>query len=141
MLRSTKAPPVAGKHKAREQPPRRAAAAAAAMSKAAGDQAGLYRAAELGDVDKTGALLEAGVDANLADSKGRRPIHFAACGGHAAVISELIRYGAEINVVDCNGNTPLHLAVISNWFECVTLLLHAGTLCPVWPFVLTPSLR
>ena len=60
-------------------------------------------------------LLEAGVSANLRDSKGRTSLHVildCAVHSHAgSIVHCLVKYGADVNAVDYTGNTPLHLLV------------------------------
>jgi RNA polymerase sigma factor (sigma-70 family) len=41
---------------------------------------------------------------------GRTPLHWAACGGHAALALDLLAAGADVNAPDHWGCTPLHLA-------------------------------
>ena len=70
--------------------------------------------------------MEAGADVNVKGYDGRTALHFAAHGGHEAVVKLLVVAGADINVRDCDGRKAL-LVAVENWHEAVVkLLVEAG---------------
>jgi ankyrin repeat protein len=75
-------------------------------------------------------LLQSGIDANAASSRGITPLHVAAKEGHFRLLQFLIYANAHVNAQSTNGITPLvlhdgsllprasrssHLAVCSTW--------------------------
>eukprot|EP00731_Ephydatia_muelleri_P028672 Em0020g316a len=86
----------------------------------------LREAASNGSYEDVLELLRQGANAELADSKGRTALHFAACKPDVNTVKVLASYGS-VNQRDCNGNTPLHLASCTHHVGVVTALLQAGT--------------
>ena len=80
----------------------------------------------IGDIMVLNALLEYGVDVNIADLKKRTPLYHAAILGHNDVTKKLLSVGAKVNACDEEGNTPLHLASYNNHAEVVKTLLTNG---------------
>lgn len=80
-----------------------------------------------GSYDQICHLLRQGANPKIADSKGRTPLHFAACRGEAGIVQILISHGASVNEQDNIGNTALHLACTAGHVGVVTTLLKAGT--------------
>eukprot|EP00058_Branchiostoma_floridae_P025822 XP_002611312.1 hypothetical protein BRAFLDRAFT_73296 [Branchiostoma floridae] len=62
-----------------------------------------------GDVRTALQLLEDGHDPNQRDSRGRTPLHLAACRGAVDVMRVLVEFGAELSAVDQQGNTAMHM--------------------------------
>ncbi|VTO85334.1 unnamed protein product [Fusarium graminearum] len=60
----------------------------------------LFLAAKKGDEKIIMSLLEAGVDVNMKDEKGRTPLSWAATNGHSDVVRALLRSGADIGASD-----------------------------------------
>jgi len=67
--------------------------------------------------------LQQGADPNLADSKGKSGMHWAAIRGQDEIIQLLAEGGADVNLKDCNGNTALHYC--GHW-DTVRCLLDFG---------------
>lgn len=64
--------------------------------------------------------------ANLTDSEGLLPIHWAADRGHLRIIEQLIKKGASVNSQDEDGQTPLHYAASCGHLDVVKYLLSIG---------------
>lgn len=58
-------------------------------------------AAEHGRTAAVRVLLASGADACAVDNDGWTPLAFAARGGHAAVVRELVDAGARVDARDC----------------------------------------
>ena len=86
----------------------------------------LCRAADSGSDDFIQALLKHGADASIGDEKGRRPLHFAAKQGHAAVVERLAHWRVDMDACDKDQRTPLHLSALEGRPEAVELLLSSG---------------
>ena len=79
-------------------------------------------------------LIEAKVDVNATDSKGRTPIGSvfltsfgsSPCLSHQEMVSFLINAGGNVNVVDANGEAPLDYAVTTGWQDMVKIIVEAG---------------
>lgn len=82
-------------------------------------------------------LLEHDADTNLADKRGKTPLHHLCEGSmDPAIIRLLIDHGADVNQVDNESNTPLHALVENNsirnnhaplpYEEAIQILLGAG---------------
>ena len=52
-------------------------------------------------------------------------MHFAAAGGHANVIAELLAHGARVQP-DCQGRQPLHLAALVGGVDTTAALLRSS---------------
>lgn len=74
----------------------------------------LHAAAENGNVEMTGILLDRGFDVNARDNWGETPLHNAISRDYLDIAKMLIEKGADINAVstvkDTTGKTPLHYA-------------------------------
>jgi len=73
----------------------------------------LIGAAEKGNVDEVRAVLRDHAEfVNQKDSTGATALHYAAFGGHRAVVVELVKYGADVNARDNRfGATPTGWAI------------------------------
>lgn len=61
-----------------------------------------------------------------ATTEGYSPVHLAASGGNAELITKLLDKGGDINLADGRGKRPLHWAAYNNHAEAVKLLLKRG---------------
>ena len=72
------------------------------------------------------ALIEAGVDPNVASNGGRTPLYWAVWNGHEACVAALISAGVDPNAVNDDGHTPLIWATWNGREACVMALIAAG---------------
>ncbi|XP_014679106.1 PREDICTED: putative ankyrin repeat protein RF_0381 [Priapulus caudatus] len=87
----------------------------------------LYMAACSGQLDIVRLLLEAGANANAADSYGVTSLHIAACPGRLDIMRLLLEAGADPNVAETkSGDTPLMWAVTEGEEAVVRMLLSHG---------------
>jgi ankyrin repeat protein len=88
----------------------------------------LFLASEKGLTEIVEMLLMTGANATMVDNYLNTPLHAAACGGYADVISALCEKAESINV-NAHGNrdyTPLHVAAENGHLEAVKCLLKYG---------------
>ena len=80
------------------------------------------------DPQRLSALVEAGVEVNLADRRGWTPLHSAArYSADTDILNILLRAGAEVDARDMSGDTPLHWAAAENpRVEVINTLIRAG---------------
>lgn len=73
----------------------------------------LIEAAKRGDLAEVKSILPGHADLiNQRDQSGATALHYAAFGGHRAVVRELVKHGAEINARDGKfGATPAGWAI------------------------------
>jgi len=71
-------------------------------------------------------LLQAGCDANAADSNGRTPLMYAARYSRLTAVRVLVEAGANVNARDKDGMTALDLAKSWGNQEIIRLLQRAG---------------
>ena len=76
-----------------------------------------------GQLDLAGKLIKKGADVN---KTGWTPLHYAASGGHAALISLLLENSAYIDAESPNGSTPLMMAAMYGSEASVRMLLQEG---------------
>jgi ankyrin repeat protein len=88
----------------------------------------LCQAAENGHTNFVNLLIEAGVELEHKDSRGRTPLSWAAAieHGHFTIAKLLVEAGAELEPKDDRGRTPLSWAKWKNRRDIVKLLLDAG---------------
>ena len=88
-----------------------------------------------GNTDGRAACLEllrdAGTNLDAANRSGMTPLHYAAGGGDAKIVSLLVEFGVNVNAEAEFHGTPLHLAAkstspIRNAAACVEVLLATG---------------
>ena len=70
----------------------------------------LHRAVTGGHSDAARALMLAGANVKLLDSRNRSPLHYAVEDGDLQLTEDIILAGADYNAKDADGDTPLHLA-------------------------------
>ena len=88
----------------------------------AGESA-LMMAALKSHVDVARTLIERGAAIN---KDGWTPLHYAATGGNADIITMLLDKGAQIDARSPNGTTPLMMAARYGSTQAVELLLQKG---------------
>lgn len=89
----------------------------------AADETPLMMAALKGQLDVATLLIERGADVN---KTGWTPLHYAATGGHAALVRLLLEHHAYIDAGSPNGSTPLMMAAQYGTPGVVKLLLEEG---------------
>lgn len=87
------------------------------------DESPLMMAALKGHLDLARKLIERGADVN---KTGWTPLHYAATGGHLAIMELLLEHHAYIDAESPNGTTPLMMAAQYGSIDAVRLLLEAG---------------
>ena len=91
----------------------------------------MVRAAEYGQLTIVQTLLARGADPLKGTIGNRLPIHFAAEGGHVAIVSLLLRQpGVDPNLKDYTGQTALFKAANGGHHEVVELLLQQKNVEP-----------
>jgi ankyrin-1 len=60
------------------------------------------------------------------DAQNRQPLHYAAAGGHSALLSLLLNEGAAVDALDSAGRSPLHYAARMGRREAACVLLQNG---------------
>jgi ankyrin repeat protein len=89
----------------------------------------LFEAARDGQLEAVDALLAAGADVDHhshARGLSLTPLHLAAIGGDAAIVTRLAEAGADLDVQGATGATPLYWAAFENRHDAVVALLDAG---------------
>lgn len=71
-------------------------------------------------------ILAKGINPNIAEESGLRPLHIAAGRGLLKQTKQLLSHGANVNAKDVWGRTPLHYAIKRFNFRMIKLLLNAG---------------
>jgi ankyrin repeat protein len=87
------------------------------------DESVLMLAALKGYLPLVKKLVEHDADVN---KTGWTPLHYAASGGHVAVIEFLLENSAYIDAESPNGTTPLMMAAMYGSPEAVKVLIQAG---------------
>lgn len=84
----------------------------------------LSQAARYGRVDLVRELLDFGMDPNIPDPQGQRPLTLAVENNFYTIAESLLMAGADPNIIDpLSGQTPLHAAVMERSAQMVDLLL------------------
>jgi ankyrin repeat protein len=92
-------------------------------TRTADDESPLMMAALKGHLEVARTLIARDADVN---KTGWAPLHYAATGGHLAVIELLLEHHAYIDAESPNGTTPLMMAAHYGTPAAVKLLLEAG---------------
>lgn len=92
-------------------------------ARTAQDESPLMLAALKGYTDICQKLIERDADVN---KPGWTPLHYAATGGHIAIIQLLLNKHAYVDAASPNGSTPLMMAARYGSAAAVKLLLEAG---------------
>lgn len=87
------------------------------------DESPLMMAALKGHLELARQLIGRGADVN---KTGWTPLHYAATGGHLAVMELLLEHHAYIDAESPNGTTPLMMAAQYGSIDAIKLLLAAG---------------
>jgi uncharacterized protein len=87
------------------------------------DESPLMLAAFKGLTEISEQLIKRGADVN---KPGWAPLHYAATGGHLAVLQLLLDNYAYIDAASPNGSTPLMMAAMYGTASATKLLLEAG---------------
>ncbi len=86
-----------------------------------------YLSLEAERLEMVKVLLARGVDPNLADESGQRPLHWVAgSGGSSQALKVLLEAGADLNAVDLERRSALHLAAREDQFELARFLIDQG---------------
>ncbi|CAA2940315.1 acyl- -binding domain-containing 1-like [Olea europaea subsp. europaea] len=83
----------------------------------------IHAFAREGDEEKLLKCIESGVPADLRDSEGRTPLHWAVDRGHMNITELLLKKNADVNAKDDEGQTPLHYAVVCERAAIAELLV------------------
>ncbi|KAL2556355.1 Acyl-CoA-binding domain-containing protein 2 [Forsythia ovata] len=83
----------------------------------------IHAFAREGDEEKLLKYIESGVPADLRDSEGRTPLHWAVDRGHMNITELLLNKNADVNAKDDEGQTPLHYAVVCDRAAIAELLV------------------
>ncbi len=86
----------------------------------------LRRASWAGDAGEVQRLIQAGADANAADSGGFTPLMLAAGQGNAEIVRALLRAGADADVARVDGVTALLDACAAGQPEALAALIASG---------------
>jgi TPR repeat protein len=93
-----------------------------------GKERQLLASAARGDLDGILEAIEAGMDANAVDDRGRTAAIVAAWRGHARILRSLIDAGVEIDAADKQGRTALSWAAINGYPGIAKMLLKEEAL-------------
>ena len=86
----------------------------------------LIDAAEQGNVERVGALLDQGVAVDFRDGGQWTPLLWASSRGHRAVAALLLDREADVNAESVSGNTPATLASAQGHLDTLQLRVEGG---------------
>lgn len=86
----------------------------------------LIASAETGNVAALRLLLDAGIDVNTGDARGKTALIAASEHGHVAVVRLLLDRGADVHVKNTMGVTALMLATLLDHPDVVQVLKKSG---------------
>ncbi|MEM7244963.1 MAG: ankyrin repeat domain-containing protein [Acidobacteriota bacterium] len=93
------------------------------MSQQQENEATMRLAAERGQHDAVGLMLQLGADVNAPDpSDGRTALHRAAAVGYPEVVEQLLAAGADASIADGEGATARQLAEAGGFQDVLGLL-------------------
>lgn len=86
----------------------------------------LHHAAEIGNSDIVGILLDNGAHIDVKDPMGNTALIMAASGRHDKVVDKLVGGGANVNIPNGDSDTPLTIAADRGSVKNVKLLISKG---------------
>ena len=86
----------------------------------------LMYAAEKGDFDLVGTLVEKGADVNRGNEKGVTPLMCAINGNNTGIFRLFLEKGADVNAKTNSGMTALMVAALMGKIDFVKLMIEAG---------------
>ncbi|KAL7119567.1 hypothetical protein ACP275_02G070600 [Erythranthe tilingii] len=89
----------------------------------------LLTVARTGNAAFLNELLEAGLDPDVGDSKGKTPLHIAASEGNEDCVVVLLKHACSLHLKDLNGNTALWEAIASKHHSIFKILYHWASVC------------
>jgi hypothetical protein len=90
------------------------------------NDAGLYAAAQTGDLAAVAQAIAAGAEVNAGDRLKRTPLFAATYCNRPQVAGLLIDRGGNVNAKDFDGMSPLHVAAITGGVDVAKVLLDKG---------------
>lgn len=84
----------------------------------------IHAFAREGDEGNLRKCMESGISANVKDSEGRTPLHWAVDRGHLEITKLLLSKNADVNAKDNEGQTPLHYAAVCERAEIAEFLVN-----------------
>lgn len=86
----------------------------------------LLQVVENSDIEAVHKLIEAGMDVNQQDDKGRTPTMIATYNNDLEMAKLLIESGADVNIQDDLQNTPFLYAGAEGYLDILNLTIKAG---------------
>jgi hypothetical protein len=90
------------------------------------NDAELFAATAVGDLDRVEQAIAAGGNVNGTDALKRTPLFAAAFCNRSKAARFLVDQGGDINAKDSVGMAPLHAAVVVGWGDAVKALIAKG---------------
>ncbi|XVF45239.1 hypothetical protein PTKIN_Ptkin02bG0189200 [Pterospermum kingtungense] len=88
----------------------------------------LLHVADTGNAAFLDELLQARLDPDIGDSKGRTPLHIAASKGHEECVLVLLKHACNVHLRDMNGNTALWDAISSKHHSIFSILYQCAAI-------------
>ena len=86
----------------------------------------LLLAVKMNSIHIAEALIRAGAQIDLADSKGATPLHYASMYGYAEMTDMLLYYDAQVNLKTKDGSSALHAAIYAGYVDVTEILIKNG---------------